>query len=104
MLETEHIFQPDWQYMKLRTHINENSRAILINSLVEMHRKFRLLPETLFLVVNLIDRYLSKHDLYQQEMTLLGLATMLIATKYEEIYPPQINDFKHRARSNIPKE
>jgi cyclin B len=34
-------------------------RAILIDWLVEVHLKFKLVPETLYLTVNLIDRYLE---------------------------------------------
>lgn len=61
MLATEHLTLPDWKYMKSQPQINENIRANLINNLIDLHRKFKLLPETLFLVVNLIDRFLSKH-------------------------------------------
>jgi hypothetical protein len=35
-------------------------RGILIDWLVEVHYKFKMLPETLYLTVNLIDRYLEK--------------------------------------------
>ena len=35
-------------------------RAILIDWLIEVHMKFKLMPETLFLTVTLIDKYLSK--------------------------------------------
>ena len=45
--------------MKNQTDINEKMRAILIDWLIEVHLKFKLLPETLFLTVNLIDRYLE---------------------------------------------
>lgn len=46
--------------MKIQTEINEKMRAILVDWLVEVHSKFKLLPETIFLTVNLIDRYLEK--------------------------------------------
>ena len=35
-------------------------RAILVDWLVEVHLKFKLVPETLYLTVNLIDWYLDK--------------------------------------------
>ena len=50
---------PDGFYMKRQNDINENVRAILIDWLISVHAKFKLLPETLYLTVNLIDRYLS---------------------------------------------
>ena len=45
--------------MKNQTDINEKMRAILVDWLIEVHLKFKLLPETLFLTVNLIDRFLE---------------------------------------------
>ena len=46
--------------MLIQTDINDKMRAILIDWLVEVHLKFKLMPETLFLTHNLIDRFLSK--------------------------------------------
>ena len=46
--------------MTTQIDINEKMRAILVDWLIEVHLKFKLLPETLFLTINLIDRYLEK--------------------------------------------
>jgi hypothetical protein len=46
--------------MEKQEDINEKMRAILIDWLIEVHLKFKLVPESLFLTVNLIDRYLEK--------------------------------------------
>jgi hypothetical protein len=46
--------------MKKQPDLNESMRAVVIDWLIDVHAKFMLLPETLFLTVNLIDRYLSK--------------------------------------------
>jgi cyclin B len=46
--------------METQSDINEKMRAILIDWLVEVHLKFKLVPETLYLTVNLIDRYLQR--------------------------------------------
>jgi hypothetical protein len=43
-----------------------------------------LLPETLFLTVNLLDRYCSKRVLYKIHYQLLGCAALLIAAKYAD--------------------
>ena len=59
MQMTELETTPDGFYMKRQNDINENVRAILIDWLISVHAKFKLLPETLYLTVNLIDRYLS---------------------------------------------
>lgn len=47
-------------YMEKQEDVNEKMRSILIDWLIEVHLKFKLLPESLFLTVNLIDRFLEK--------------------------------------------
>jgi hypothetical protein len=60
---------------------------------VEVHYKFRLLPSTLFLCFNLIDRYLNKQKAAKKRrLQLLGGTCMLIAAKYEEYRPPEVSD------------
>lgn len=73
-------------------NINEKMRSILIDWLVEVHMKFKLVPETLFLTVHLIDRFLERQAIARSKLQLLGVSCLLIASKYEEIYPPQIHE------------
>lgn len=70
-------------------------RAILVDWLVDVHIKFKLLPETLFLTINLVDRYLEKAPVSRQKLQLVGVGAMLIAAKYEEIYPPEVKEFEY---------
>lgn len=84
---------PRSDYMKNQTDINEKMRGILIDWLVEVHLKFKLLPETLFLTVNYIDRYLSEKIILRTKLQLVGICCLFIACKYEEIYPPDLKDF-----------
>lgn len=79
-------------YMENQPHINERMRAILIDWLVEVHQKFKLVPETLYLTVNVIDRYLERAHVSRPKLQLLGVTSLLLASKYEEIYPPEISD------------
>ncbi|KAE8728925.1 G2/mitotic-specific cyclin S13-6 [Hibiscus syriacus] len=79
-------------YMHLQTDINEKMRSILVDWLIDVHQKFELSPEALYLTVNLIDRFLSVKVVPRKELQLLGMSAMLIATKYEEIWPPEVND------------
>jgi len=79
-------------YMKLQNHINERMRSILVDWLVEVHLKFKLVPETLYLTVNLIDRYLERKEVSRPNLQLVGVSCLLIASKYEEIYPPELHD------------
>lgn len=93
MLLTESLNLPQVGYMKLQSDINERMRGILIDWLIEVHLKFKLLPETLYLTVNLIDRYLGLELITRDKLQLIGVTAMLIACKYEEIYPPELKDF-----------
>lgn len=93
MHNTEELHLPTYGYMKTQPDVNEKMRAILIDWLIEVHFKFKLLPETLFITVNLIDRYLEKKEMKRQRLQLLGVTAMWVACKYEEIYAPEIRDF-----------
>jgi Cyclin, N-terminal domain len=79
-------------FMNNQTHINERMRAILVDWLVEVHLKFKLVPETLYLTINLIDRYLVRKEVSRPKLQLVGVTCLLIASKYEEIYPPELRD------------
>jgi cyclin B len=54
--------------------------------------KFRLVPQTLYLCVNIIDRYLSRVQVERKKLQLVGVTALLVACKYEEIYPPEVRD------------
>ena len=83
----------DVGYMSRQSDINERMRAILIDWLVEVHLKFKLMPETLYLTVNVLDRFLAVKDVHRSRLQLVGCASMLVAAKYEEIYAPEVRDF-----------
>jgi G2/mitotic-specific cyclin-B, other len=89
--EVNHLCDP--AYMGRQTEINEKMRAILVDWLVDVHLKFKLFPETFYLTVNIVDRYLSQKSIARRKLQLLGITCMLIASKYEEIYPPELRDF-----------
>jgi len=84
-------FQPD-AYMEDQEEINSTMRAILIDWLVEVHMKFKLAPDTLYLCVNIIDRYCSVMNVPRRKLQLVGVTALLLACKYEEIYPPEVRD------------
>uniref|UniRef100_A0A0D3AZY6 Uncharacterized protein n=1 Tax=Brassica oleracea var. oleracea TaxID=109376 RepID=A0A0D3AZY6_BRAOL len=89
--EVEKESQPK-MYMHIQTDVNEKMRAILVDWLLEVHIKFELNLETMYLTVNIIDRFLSVKAVPKRELQLLGISALLIASKYEEIWPPQVND------------
>ncbi|MCL7023153.1 hypothetical protein MKW94_014846 [Papaver nudicaule] len=58
--KTEHSSCVSPNYMVQQSDINEKMRAILVDWLIEVHYKFELMEETLFLMVNIIDRFLAR--------------------------------------------
>lgn len=79
-------------FMTRQTCINELMRGILVDWLVEVHKKFKLVPETLYLTVSIIDRFLSQEIIKRSELQLVGVSALIIAAKYEEIYAPSLDD------------
>ena len=57
-----------------------------------MHLKFKMVPETLYLTVNILDRYLQLKQVRRSKLQLVGVAALLLASKYEEIYAPELRD------------
>jgi cyclin B len=57
---------------------------------MQVHLKFELMPETLFLTINLIDRYLCQQQVPRRLLQLVGVTAMLVAAKYEEIWAPEV--------------
>merc|ERR1711939_1145221 len=70
-------------------------RAILVDWLVEVHSKYRLQDEALWLTVQIVDRYLQTTQVMRNRLQLIGVAAMLIAAKFEEIHPPEVRDFAY---------
>lgn len=94
-LELETLPNPD--YIEHQPDLEWKMRGILVDWLIEVHTRFRLLPETLFLAVNLIDRFLSAEVVALDRLQLVGVAAMFIASKYEEVLSPHVANFSHVA-------
>ena len=95
MKAQEKLFKVEANYLQkvqLVTEVKDTSRAFLVEWIIDVHRKFRLLPETLYVTVFLIDRFLSLKQIKKSQLHILGVTSLLISTKYEEIYPPDLKD------------
>lgn len=79
-------------YMEGQVDINERMRGILIDWLIEVHYKFELMEETLYLTVNLIDRFLAVRSIARKKLQLVGVTALLLACKYEEVSVPVVED------------
>lgn len=101
-LEITTMANPD--YMDNQTELEWKMRGILVDWLLEVHTRFRLLPETLFLAVNIIDRFLSAKVVQLDRLQLVGVTAMFIASKYEEVLSPHVQNFRHVADDGFTEE
>jgi cyclin B len=93
MLEEDRMHQPNGDYMKEQPELRPKLRGIALEWLLDVHTKFKLLPETLFLSINYIDRFFSKVSVKKGDIQLVAVTCLRIAGKYEEIYPPEMDDY-----------
>ncbi|XP_061622203.1 G2/mitotic-specific cyclin-B2-like isoform X2 [Phyllopteryx taeniolatus] len=73
----------------------ERMRALLIDWMVQVHARFQLLQETLYSSVAILDRFLQVQPVSRRKLQLVGVTAMLLACKYEEMYPPEVGDFAY---------
>jgi len=92
MWQLERKYKINQKYLE-GTELTGKMRAILIDWLCQVHNRFHLLQETLYLTVAIIDRYLQKKPCSKTRLQLVGVTSMLIASKYEEMYAPEVADF-----------
>lgn len=80
-------------HLNNQIEITGKMRGVLIDWLVQVHLRFQLLQETLYLTVAIIDRFLQDFEVKRSKLQLVGVTAMFIASKYEEMYSPEISDF-----------
>jgi len=85
--------------MEIQTEIQWPMRFVLMDWIVHVHHRFCLLPETLFLTVNIVDRFLSVKVVSLGKLQLVGAAALLIAAKYEEINCPSVQEIVYMVDS-----
>ncbi|KAJ5735078.1 uncharacterized protein N7483_000203 [Penicillium malachiteum] len=84
MIEMDGQTLPDVESIDIQTEIQWFMRPYLLDFLIEAHTAFQLMPSTLFLAINLLDRYCSKRVVYKRHYQLVGCAALLIASKYND--------------------
>lgn len=91
--EAETRTRPKPNYMRKQTDLDARMRAILIDWLMEVAQEYKMVDETVYLAVNYIDRFLSQMAVLRGKLQLVGTAAMLISSKFEEIYAPEVSEF-----------
>jgi len=91
--EKEVLDAIDCNYMSRQENVSARMRTVLVDWMVEVQLKFRMTSETLYLSVNIVDKFLQKRKITRDSLQLLGVTALFIAAKFEEIYCVEINDF-----------
>lgn len=86
---------PDPNYLQWQRNMRPKMRSILVDWMVEVHLKFRLLPETLYLSINIMDRFMSRETVEVDRLQLLATGSLFIAAKYEEVYSPSVKNYAY---------
>ncbi|KAF1927720.1 G2/mitotic-specific cyclin 3 [Didymella exigua CBS 183.55] len=92
MHKLEEKMKPNANYMDHQAEIQWSMRSVLMDWLVQVHNRFTLLPETLFLAVNYVDRFLSAKVVSLGKLQLVGATALFVAAKYEEINCPSVQE------------
>ncbi|KAF2759108.1 G2/mitotic-specific cyclin 3 [Pseudovirgaria hyperparasitica] len=92
MRDLEERMRPNPYYMDAQAEIQWSMRSVLMDWLVQVHHRFTLLPETLFLSVNYVDRFLSCKVVSLGKLQLVGATAIFVAAKYEEINCPSVQE------------
>ncbi len=79
-------------------------RGILFNWIFEVHNKYTLKQRTLFLTANIFDRYLFHRKVPRNKLQLVGIASLVIASKFEDIYPPELEQIAYLCENIYSKE
>ena len=91
-------------YMTDQRDITYRMRGILVDWLVEVHYKFKLNGPSLWLTVNLLDRYLQRIAIFRDKLQLVGVAALLIASKFDEVHPPEVAECVHITDNSYTKK
>ena len=81
------------KFLSKQSDVNGKMRGILVDWLVDVSAKFKLLPETFFSAVHLLDRFLERKQVQRTRLQLVGITCLMIMSKFEEIYPPSVRDY-----------
>ncbi|EFH55268.1 hypothetical protein ARALYDRAFT_901476 [Arabidopsis lyrata subsp. lyrata] len=91
-------------YIGSQPEINEKMRSILIDLLVDVHRKFELMPETLYVTINLVDRFLSLtmvHRRYRKQVLAMEKSILGQVEWYITVPTPYVCLARH-VKASVP--
>ena len=75
-----------------KKNFNENNRSIIYHWLIRNNHKWKLKDDTVYMAINIMDTYVSKFKAKSLDYQLIAIASYFIASKYEDIYPPYLDE------------
>jgi len=104
--EKEISTKPDPEsILEVNKELTWKMRTSLVDWIIQLHYAFKFCLETLYLTINIVDRFLSVHIVPSAHLPLVGIAALFIAAKYEEIIVPSVEQILKAANNcNIPEE
>lgn len=91
-------------YMDFQGEIRWHMRATLVDWLMQVHMRYHMMPETLWIAINVVDRFLSARVVSLAKLQLVGVTAMFVAAKYEEILAPSVDEFVFMTESGYTRE
>lgn len=91
-------------YMDFQGEIRWHMRATLVDWLMQVHMRYHMMPETLWIAINVVDRFLSARVVSLAKLQLVGVTAMFIAAKYEEIMSPVVDEFVFMTESGYTRD
>jgi len=80
-------------FLSVQREMTPKMRSVLVDWLINVHSQFKLLPETLYMGVSIMDRFFQSESVAKDKIQLVGVTAFFIASKFEEIYPPDLMDY-----------
>lgn len=104
MSELEDDIMPNPDYMDAQAEVTWSMRQTLVDWLLQVHLRWHMLPETLWIAINIVDRFLSRRPVALVKLQLVGVTAMFVAAKYEEIVAPSVDEFVYMTENGYTKE
>ncbi|KAJ7985878.1 hypothetical protein DPEC_G00345030 [Dallia pectoralis] len=96
LLKKDKTYSRDIHVMDKHPHLQPKMRAILLDWLMEVCEVYKLHRETFYLAQDYIDRFLATQiNVFKSTLQLIGIVSLFIAAKVEEIYPPKVHQFAY---------
>lgn len=91
--DSENILEKN--FISSQKEINYKMRAKLVDWIIDVSLKFKLLDQTLFASIWYLDQYISKSkEISKNNLQLIGICCLMISAKFEEVYPPCLSDYE----------